>query len=250
MMTSSPTHIVQEDGSATGSEFSTCGDITTLDVNPIYNQDLSPSFSPRVHEQQQLNRSIEEMGDCAMLMEGHSETLVDNFGLEGLNFWAPLLGETDRDSMGFSLSTDTDAIGEDELMDTINFDSVLSCRKDPIKDKSPKPWMKSAGIPPSTAEYVVNAQGLFGNGLMGWDSQQNFSELMMAHEYIEQDSRKSEALNVAQGFPATYTAACPWIPTQGSSADGFGYPQICPSIEYAPAGLPAAGHYHTEKLRT
>lgn len=213
-----------------------------IDQMSSHSKDSTFSFSPQAAGDFSPGKSCDMLDECAKLMEGESD--VFSLGSFGTELSGDMSGHQAGESSSSATLPSTDVMDEDEFDESLLFEMSGSTGKENLvtNQNQPKPWMKSAAIQSSTAEYVVNAQGLFGDLMMGVDvsEMQDDSQLTLATDHVSMDkNKKSDAMfALADGVPMI-PAVGPWILMQGVTPVGLGGLPMWPSIGPAAIGVPA-----------
>lgn len=200
------------------------------------------TFSPQAKGDFSPGKSCEMLDECAKLMEGESDVFsLGSFGTE-------LSGDISMHQEGESSSSaalpSIDVMEDDEFDESLLFEMSGSTGNEHLVSAQdhPKPWMKSAAIQSSTAEYVVNAQGLFGDLMMGVgvSEMQDDSQPTVAadHGSMRRDKKNGAMVALVDGVPMI-PAVGPWLLMQGAAPIGLGGLPMWPPIGPAAIGIPA-----------
>lgn len=208
-------------------------------------------FSPCTSCVASLERSHEVLDECTRIMEMDSDAL--SLGGMELDLSDLLLPNSSQESFSSALPS-VNMMDEDEVDDVVALEMSASSYEDSQieKESMPKPWMKSAALQSSTAEYIMNAKGLFGNLLVdiGVPQPGVADNLLLnsVEQHTERESKHSEVsaciTQLAEGFPRAASMG-PWIMMQGMAPIAFGGLPFWPSIGPPVMGVPATTLHHT-----
>ncbi|GMH34324.1 hypothetical protein BSKO_02158 [Bryopsis sp. KO-2023] len=208
----------------------------------------SYTFSPKMSEIPPMGRSIDMVDACTQLMEGDSDVFsLGSLGMELPDAFA-LNVEEDCHQDAPLISMDGDELDE-SVMYGVSEDASMDC---PSDDNRPKPWMKSAAIQSSTAGYVLNARGLFGNfnmGLgMGGGEKEGGKGLTKALSGTLSGSgdsvvSKGDSSSTVDGVPVTPDMGS-WMMVHEMTPAGFGGFPMWPVIGQAAIGTPVDASKH------
>lgn len=204
----------------------------------------SYTFSPQMGETPPMGRSLDMVDACTQLMEGDSAVFsLGSLGMELPDaFTLNVDDDSHHDGPGLN-DWGADELDESDVMYGMSEDASIDC---PSDDNRPKPWMKSAAIQSSTAGYVLNARGLFGNFNMGLgmsgseqDGSKGSTKILSRTLSSSDDSvaSKGDSSSTVDGVPVTPDMGS-WMMVHEMAPAGFGGFPLWPVIGQAAIGTP------------